>query len=143
MLGPAADDGRSDRVEILVDVLRDWLDLGVQFILNLEHFMLVIFSDEVEGETEMTKSSRASDPVEVGVRAAWEVEVHDHVHRHDVDTTGKQIGTHETSGLTVTEVVVNSRKVIHINVKGGIMAVKQTYLLRSCCCMREWIKKQE
>ena len=57
MLGFTADVGRSDRVKILVDVLWDRLDLGAQFILNLEHFMLVIFSDEVEGETEMTEST--------------------------------------------------------------------------------------
>ena len=38
----------SDSVEILVDVLRNGLNLGVQFILNLEHVILVILSDEVD-----------------------------------------------------------------------------------------------
>jgi len=117
MLGSSAGVGRSDRVKILVDVLGDGLDLGVQFILDLEHFMLVIFSDEVEGETEMTESSRTSDPVEIGVRAAWEVKVDNHVHGHDIDTTGEQIGTHETSGLTVTEVMINSVTVLLLHAR--------------------------
>ena len=135
MLGSTADVERSDRVEILVDVLWDGRNLGAQFILNLEHFMLVIFSDEVEGETEMTESTRTSDSVEIGVRAAWEVKVDNHVHRHDIDTTREQIGTHQASGLTVTEVMVNSSKVRHINVKGGIIAVKRRtcYGLAATC----------
>ena len=73
--------------------------------------------------------------MEIGVGAAWEVEVDNHVHGHDIDTTGEQIGTYETSGLTVTEVMVNSSKVRHINVKGGIIAVKRRtcYGLTATC----------
>ena len=104
--------------------------------------MLVIFSDEVDGETEMTKSTGTSDSVEVGVWAAREVEVDNHVHGHDIDTTGEQIGAHKASGLTVTEVVINSRKVKQGTLNTGL-AVKKTYLLRSCYYMREWMKKQE
>lgn len=135
MLGSTADVERSDRVEILVDVLWDGRNLGAQFIFNLEHLMLVIFSDEVEGETQMTKSTRTSDSVEIGVGAAWEVEVDNHVHGHDIDTTREQIGTHEASGLTVTEVMVNSSKLRHKNVKRGIIAVKRRtcYGLAATC----------
>lgn len=58
---------RSDRVEILVDVLGNGLDLGAQLIFDLEHVMLVVFGNKVESETEMTESTRAAYPVEVGV----------------------------------------------------------------------------
>ena len=102
--------GRSDRVKILVNVLWDWLDLGAQLILNLEHFMLVVFGNKVDGETEMTEPAGTSDPVKVGVRAAREVEVDNDVHGHDIDTTCEEIGAHKASGLTIAEVVINSRK---------------------------------
>ena len=41
----------SDRVEVLVDVLRDRLDLSVQIVLNIEHVILVVLADEVDRET--------------------------------------------------------------------------------------------
>ena len=39
---------RSDRVEVLVDVLRDRLDLSVQVVLNIEHVILVVLANEVD-----------------------------------------------------------------------------------------------
>ena len=40
---------RSDRVEVLVDVLRDRLDRSVQVVLNIEHVILVVLANEVDG----------------------------------------------------------------------------------------------
>ena len=86
----------------------------------------------------MPKSSGTSNPVEIGIRAAREVEINDYVHGHDINTTGEQIGAHKTSGLTVAEVVVNSRKRKSIR-----WSVTQTYLFLSFCYIREWMKKHE
>ena len=82
---------KSDSVEVLVDVLRDRLDLSVQIVLNIEHVILVVLADEVDRETEMAEPTRTTDPVQVSVGLAWEIEVDDNVNRDDVDTTGKDI----------------------------------------------------
>ena len=39
----------------------------------------------------MAKPTRTTDPVEVSVGLAWEIEVDDNVNGDDVDTTGKDI----------------------------------------------------
>ena len=39
---------KSDSVEVLVDVLRDRLDLSVQIVLNIEHVILVVLANEVD-----------------------------------------------------------------------------------------------
>ena len=119
----------SNRVEIFVDVLRDGLDRCVQFILDFEHVMLVILSDEIDGNTEMTEPARTTNPVEVGVGGAREVEVDDHVDGQDIDSSGEEIRADETSGLSIAEVVVNptaSHKSLEI-----------TYLFLSFCIIRE------
>ena len=99
----------SDRVQVLVDVLRDRLDLSGQVVLDLEHVVLVVFGNKVDGETKVTESAGTPNPVEVGIRGAWEVEVDDDVHRHDVDTSREEVSAHKTPGLSIAEVMVNSR----------------------------------
>ena len=133
----------SDSVQVLIDVLRDWLNLGRQFILNLEHVILVVFGDEIEGETEMTESARATNSVEVGVGGAGEVEVDDDVHGLNVDTSREEISAHKAPGLSVAEVVVDSGKRRKRQMECSKMVGLKTYLLRSCCAIREWMKKQE
>ena len=39
----------------------------------------------------MAEPTRTTDPVQVGVGLAWEIEVDDNVDGDDVDTTGKDI----------------------------------------------------
>ena len=41
-------DSLSNSVEVLVDVLRDRLDLSVQIVLNIEHVILVVLANEVD-----------------------------------------------------------------------------------------------
>ena len=55
----------------------------------------------------MTKTSRTTNSVQVGVRLAREVEVDDHIDRNDINTTGKDIGRDETTGFSALEVVEN------------------------------------
>ena len=72
--------------------------------------MLVVFGNKIDGETEVAESSGTSNSVEVGIRGAREVEVDNDVHGLDVDTSREEVSAHEASGLSVAEVVVNSRK---------------------------------
>ena len=47
----------SDGVEVLINILGDRVDLSVQFILNLEEIMLVVLSDEVDSESQVTETT--------------------------------------------------------------------------------------
>lgn len=60
-----------------------------------------------------------------------EVEVDNNVHSLDVDTSGEQVSADKASGLSVFEVVVNSKQ---IKVKISIFEVKFgcAYLFLSC-----------
>ncbi len=53
--------------------------LGVQFLLNLHHILLVSLSDEVDSQANLTVTTTSTDPVEVGASFCWEVEVDDHI----------------------------------------------------------------
>ena len=82
----------SDRVEILVDVLRYGLNLSVQVIFDIKHVTFVVLGDEVDGETEVTEAARTTNPMKVGVRLAREVKIDDNVDGDDIDATSKDIG---------------------------------------------------
>ena len=47
----------SDSIEVLVNVLGNRLDLGVQVVLDIEHVALVVFRDEIDGQTKVTKAA--------------------------------------------------------------------------------------
>jgi hypothetical protein len=53
----------SNGVQVLVDVLRDGIDTSMKLILNLEEFLLVIFRNEVYGETKVAETTRPTDSV--------------------------------------------------------------------------------
>ena len=57
----------------------------------------------------MTESSGSADSMQVGLSVPGEVEVDDHIHRQDVDTTSEDICANQAPGLSVFEVMVNSK----------------------------------
>ena len=70
--------------------------------------MLVLLSDKVDGETEVAKTTRTTDSMQIGLRILGEVEVNHDIHRLDVDTTGEQVSANEATGLTILEVVIDA-----------------------------------
>jgi hypothetical protein len=51
----------------------------VKLILDLEELLLVVLSDEVDGETKVSETARPTDSVEVGLGVAREVKVDDNI----------------------------------------------------------------
>ena len=47
----------SDGVQVLVDILGDGVNLSVKLILNLKEVVLVLFGDEVDGQTQVTETA--------------------------------------------------------------------------------------
>ena len=66
----------------------------MELVLDLEEVLLVILSDEVDGKSKMPESPRSTDSVKIGLRVPREIEVNDHIHRHDVNTTSEEIRAH-------------------------------------------------
>jgi len=99
---------KSHSVQVLVDVLRNRADLAVEFFLNLEQVGLVVFSDEVDGDTEMSKTTRSTDSVEMGLCILREIEVDDNIHTLDVDTSCEKISANQASSLSILEVMIDT-----------------------------------
>ena len=71
--------------------------------------LLIIFSDEVDGKTQVTKTPRSSDSVKIGLCIFREVEINDHVYREDINTSSKNVSAYQASCLSIFEVVINSK----------------------------------
>ena len=67
--------------------------------------MLVVLRDHVDGHSQVPEPSRSSDSVQVGLCVLGEVEIDDHIHCLDVDSSGKDVGAHKASSLSVLKVV--------------------------------------
>lgn len=114
-------------VKLLVNILGDGLDFCAKFLLDAvkvesrklawfwsfeAHNTPVIPANEVDGKTQMSKTSRTSNAMKIGFRILGEVKVDDNVHCLDIDTTGEEIGTHEISADAIPEVVKNAVTVL-------------------------------
>lgn len=80
----------------------------MQLVFNCKQVVLVVLSDEVNGQTEVTKTTRSSDSVQVGLSILGEIEVDHNVNRNDIDTTCEQVSTDETTSFSILEIMENS-----------------------------------
>lgn len=99
-------------IELLVDRLGNRLDFCAELLLNLVEIEAVIPVDEVDGQTQMSKTSRSTNSVQVGLCVLGEVEVYDHVNRLDIDTSGEQVRADKVSTDSVAEIVENTVTVV-------------------------------
>ena len=97
----------SNCVEVLVNVLRDRVNLGMKLIFNLEEVMFIILCHKVDSQTKVAESSRPTNPVKISLWKFRKIKVNDHVHWHYVNTTGKQVGAHKTSSFSILKIVIN------------------------------------
>lgn len=101
----------SDSIEVLVNVLWDRLDLGVQVVLDIEHVALVVLRNEIDRQTKVTKAAGTTNPVQIGVRLARKVEVDNNVDGDDVDAASEHIRRHQAACLATLEVMENAKHI--------------------------------
>ena len=70
--------------------------------------MLVLLGNEVDSQTKMSKTTRATDSVKISLRVLGEIKVDHDVNRLNIDTTGEQVSAHKAASLTVLEVMVDT-----------------------------------
>ena len=58
-------------------------------------------------EGKLTKTSRSTNSMKIGLSHSWEIEVYDNVDSLNIDTTRKEIGTDQVSAKTLEIIVKN------------------------------------
>jgi len=111
-------------VKGFVNDLRNGLDFSAKFTLNAMQSETIFISNQIDSDTEVSKPTRSTNPVQVSFSHFGEIEVNDHVHGLDVDTTSEQIGAHEVTAQPITEIVEDAVSVslLHsgMNVIAGV-----------------------
>lgn len=92
-------------VERLVDAGRNGLNLGAKVLLDIVQIEAVVPVDEIDSEAEVAVSSRTADTMEVCLGVLGEIEVDDHVHGLNINTSGQEIGADEVAADAVAEIV--------------------------------------
>jgi hypothetical protein len=95
-------------IQPLIDLLWNGLYLRPQFLLDAIQVKPILVRDEVDGESQMTKTSRPAYAVEVRFRVLWKVKVDDDIDSLDIYTTGEEIGADEISADAVAEIMENA-----------------------------------
>lgn len=99
---------RTVDVELLIDLLWNWLNLSAQFLLNVVKVEAIIPVNQVNSQAEMSKTTRATNAMQVSLGILWEVKVDDNVDCLNIDTASEQVGANKVAADTVTEVVEDS-----------------------------------
>lgn len=77
--------------EISKTNLRNGLDFSAKFTLNAMQGETIFVSNQIDSNTQVSKPTRTTNPVQVSFSHLGKVEVDDHVHSLDVNTTSEQI----------------------------------------------------
>jgi len=100
------------------------LDLSSQLLLNLVQSESVIISDEIDGDTQVAESARATNTMQVGFGHLGEVEVDHDVNGLDVDTSGEKIRANQVTASATSEIVEYSVTVLlthlGVNIKARV-----------------------
>lgn len=94
-------------IQSLVDLRRNRLDLGTQLLFDFVQVVSVIPGHQVDGQTQVAKSTGTTNSVQVGLGGLGEVEVDDDIDSLDVNTSGQQIGAHQITHLALSKFVEN------------------------------------
>lgn len=68
---------------------------------------LVRISHEINRQAQMTISSWSTHTMQVSFTHFWEIKIYHNVDCRNVDTSGEQIRRHQTSGVSLSEIVEN------------------------------------
>lgn len=108
------------------------VDFGVQLFLDLYDILLVLFSDEVDGEADLPEPAAAADPVQVDAALGGEVEVDDHVDGLHVDAASYQVGADEGLELALPEALEDPDPFVaaHVGVQALVLVLLLVELAR-------------
>lgn len=81
-------------IQLFVDGWGYRLNLRAELLLDLVEVESIIPVDEVDGQTEMSKSTGTTNSVEIRFRIFGEIKVDDNVDSLNIDTTGEEIGAY-------------------------------------------------
>ena len=109
-------------------MLRHGVDLGVQFLLNLNYVLLVLLGDQVYGQSDLPKSTTSTNPVQVGAALCGEVEVDDHVDCLNVDTSGDQVGTDQGLELAFPETFKDLRPFVSLHTRMQVSVLVLSFI---------------
>ena len=87
--------------------------------------VLVVFSNEVDCDTTVAKTTRSTNSVQVGLGELGEVEVDYYIDRDDVDSTSKEICADQATRVSVLKIVINPKP-------NGQISVPKLFTL-TCC----------
>jgi hypothetical protein len=88
-----------------INGLWNGLDLRPELLLNLIQIEPILECHKIDRETKVTKTSRTTNTMQVGLAVFREIKVDDNIHGLDIDTTGEEVGADEVTGDAVTEIV--------------------------------------
>ena len=116
--------GRFVSVELLVDGLWNGCNLGTKLLLDSVEVEAIIPIDQVDGHSQMSETSRSTNAMEISLRILRKIEIDDHVHSLDVDTTSKKIRADKIAAYTVPEIMKNAVTIVlqhlGVRVKAGV-----------------------
>ena len=87
-------------VEGFVDDFRDRLDLRSELLFDSVECESVVVGDKIDCDTEMSKSARSTNPVQVGLCHLGEVEVDDDIDSLDVNASSEQVRRDQVAAKT-------------------------------------------
>lgn len=104
--------GRLVDIQVLLNNLWNWLDLRAELLFDSVEVEPIFPIDQVNSQTQMSKTTRTTDTMQVCLSVLREVEVDDNVDGLNIYTTRQEIRTNEITANTIAEIMENTVAVV-------------------------------
>lgn len=94
-------------VQSLVNRLGDGLNFCAQLLLNLVKVETVLVGYEVDGQSQVSKSTGSTNTMEICLAVLGEIKVDDDIDGLDINSTREKVRADEVAANTVAEVMEN------------------------------------
>lgn len=109
-------------IELLVDGLWYWLNLGSKLLFNLVEIETVIPVNQVDSQAKVAESTRASNAMEICLGILREIEVDNHVDGLYINTASEQIRADQITTDAIAKVVEDPISIVLQHTCVGIEA---------------------
>lgn len=109
-------------VQVLLNGLRDRLDLSAKLLFDSVQIEAIFPVDQIDSQTKMSKSTRTTDTMQICLSVLGKIEVDDNIDSLDIYTASKKIRAYEISAHAVAKVMENPVPVMLQHTRMGVEA---------------------
>ena len=102
-------------------MLRHWVYLRIQLFLYLYHVLLIPLCDQVDSKTNLPKSARSTNSMQIGIALERKIKVDNNIDSLHINSSGNQVGTNKSLELSLPKPLKHLYPLIRFHIRMQVL----------------------